>query len=262
LGTVAATKSATLWDALTGRKLAVLADSDVDDLAFSKDGRRLSVRSTNSRGSLWDSEHARKVTDFHAIGEDYEGTFSDDGSRYATSARSNFGALWDTSTGRMLARLGGEGATYDVKLSADGRRLAMQTDGRGLVVFDTSDVPVEESGSALRERACRINKRVIGIFSAGQRDRLPTRNSDYTPYLRGRPWHPCDWQGLSTGEGWLQAVRYWLVKLGIPWDYRCGEKTIGSPDPETLELCKAIKDIESKPPARSQVRTESAPRKN
>ncbi len=93
----------------------------------------------------------------------------------------------------------------------------------------------------LREYVCAINHTAIQNFSGAAREgayRLDNVDISVSQYIRGRPWHPCDWRGLSTMEGWAQSLRYWVTKMSGHWDYKCGERTaFGGIDKEATKLC-------------------------
>lgn len=212
--TIAFDKSGALWSTDDGRQLASLGGpGEIDALIFSGDGRRLSVGSRNATGALWDTERAEKLTDYRQRGEDEGGAFSGNGRRYATSSRDNFGALWDALSGQFLGEVGGKGANYEVKFDESGDRLSVTTTGDALVVFDVRESPLGLTGAELRTRACSFNRTIIGEFSDKAR-----ADARLGRYLRGRPKHPCDWHGLASWQGWVEAGRYWAVRLGIPWD--------------------------------------------
>lgn len=65
------------------------------------------------------------------------------------------------------------------------------------------------------ETSCGSSRPALRSFSAV--DRMPSTAAGR--YLRGRPWHVCDWAGLLSVEGWMQTLRYWLVRFGANWDY-------------------------------------------
>jgi hypothetical protein len=111
----------------------------------------------------------------------------------------------------------------------------------GATLFRLGEV-IQGSGAARREGVCRANYDVIGAFPERQRRRLSglalevnkeiaevfgrdPGEIDDTRRLRGRPWHPCDWRGALSPEGWAQALRYWAVRLGANWDYAADECT-------------------------------------
>ncbi len=225
LATIGLDKSSSLWDAVTGRRLVKLAEPGVvDSIRFSDDGTRLSVGSLSSQGALWDAESGHKLSDYIQISTDYDGQFSKNGKIYASSSSNSTAAIWDTQTGSFLTEVVGSGSGWDVRLSDDGQRIAIQTGTNHAMVFDISDIPQNIQGSSLKERACRLNRAVIGNFS------VEIRNGMFSRYLRGRPWNPCDWHGLTSLNGWKQELRYWAVKIGLPWDYQGDEIPIPSED--------------------------------
>ena len=215
--------TARLMDGSSGALLSELEVKGVTRMQFSPDGKRLSLASDELPGSLWDAERGQKLTDFGHPGEDYEGIFSADSRRYVTLSRDLAAGLWDASTGRRIAQLGGDGVASSVALSADGSRVAIQSISQALLVLDLGSPPTHLQGARLREHVCNLNRGVMGVFPSEIRVGKVKRDIDVSPYLRGRPWNPCDWQGWGSWQGWRQQVRYWAVKAGLPWDYRCGE---------------------------------------
>jgi hypothetical protein len=116
----------------------------------------------------------------------------------------------------------------DAQISADGSRVATDSLSDTLAVWDATSMPGPISEGGLRERACAINYVAIGPFSRDMRSgnvRLDNVDIQISNDISGRPWHPCDWRGLRSLEGWKQFLRFWAVKIGVPWDYACGERT-------------------------------------
>jgi WD40 repeat protein len=239
-------KAAALWNSATGDKIIDLAGpGQVDLTMFSPDASRLSVGSTISTGALWDVGTGTKLTDYGAKAQaDGQVIFSVDGARMAMSSTNNFGLLLDAQTGRYLANLGGEGAVYYVRLSADGQRIATQSVYNTAAVWDGSLVPKPAEGPRLKTYVCSINYEAIGVFPGDVRRGVARPEGvdvELAQHLKGRPWHPCDWRGLLSLEGWGQMLRFWAVKIGGPWDYRCGEKrAFGGIDPMAAQLCPNV----------------------
>lgn len=215
--------AARLLDGSSGALLADLAAGGVTRVQFSPDGKRLALASDAMPGSLWDAVRGSKLTDFGYPGEDYDGVFSSDSQRYVTLSRDLAAGLWDASMGRRISSLGGDGASQSAALSADGTRVAIRSISQTLLVLDIASAPTGLQGPQLREHVCNVNRGVMGVFPSEIRQGKVKRDIDVSPYLRGRPWSPCDWEGWGSWNGWRQQVRYWAVKAGLPWDYRCGE---------------------------------------
>lgn len=238
-----ADKAAALWNSATGDKIVDLAGpNQVETTEFSPDGSRLSVGSRISTGALWDAGTGTKLTDYEAKAQaDGQVIFSADGTRIAMASGNNFGVLLDAQTGQNLVNLGGEGAVYAVSLSADGQRVATQSVYETVAVWDGSIVSQPAAGPRLKTYVCSINYNAIGVFPGEVRSGAAHPEGvdvELAQHLRGRPWHPCDWRGLLSLEGWGQLLRFWAVKIGVPWDYRCGEKkAFGGIDPVAIQLC-------------------------
>jgi WD40 repeat protein len=230
--------AASLWDSATGHKIVDLAEPGVaDHISLSDDGSRLSVGSDEKLGAFWDSERGIKLADYRRSAEDSGGGgFSKDGTRFVTSGGDNFGALWDAKTGHYLANLGGEGAVYDAEVSTDGDRVATQSTSGTMAVWDSRNLPKASSKRDLTTHVCAVNYDSIKPFPPEIRisnQQIANVEVAVSFYLKGRPWHPCDWRGLLSLEGWAQMLRFWAVKIGLPWDYRCGERRAFAPIEET-----------------------------
>ncbi len=245
LVTLTLDKAASLWDSATGTKIVTLSPPGGAEVGeFSPDGSRLSVGATAVKGSLWDATTGRKISDYGDVAEaDSIITFAKSSPRFVTSNSSNAGSLWDSTDASFLADLGGEGAVADAAISADGSRIATQSVFETMAVWDASRLPGKRKGPDLRAYVCELNYDAIGVFPADVRSAAvqpPDVSVAVGGHLAGRPWHPCDWRGLLSLEGWGQMLRFWAVRLGLPWDYDCGERTaFGGIDPEAASLCSS-----------------------
>jgi WD40 repeat protein len=226
LATVTFNKAATLWNSTTGEKLADLgAEDEVETIVFSKDGTRMSVGSNTTRGALWDAAAAKKLTDFEDEEADSGGTFSADATRYVSLSPNNYATFWDAVSGKLVTSLGGEGASTDADVANDNRHVVTNSIASTASVWD-ADVRAERGGTrpSVRSQVCEMNYEFIGVFTEDQRNGDDDTTTALTSYIKGRPWHPCDWRGLLIMEGWAQQLRYWAVKVGFRWDYQCGER--------------------------------------
>ena len=129
------------------------------------------------------------------------------------------------------------------------RSLLLEARAKRQAAWDGGSLPGSYPPGALRDYVCRINYGSIQPFPRQTRsgiDRIDNVEIAVAPYLRGRPWHPCDWRGLSTIEGWAQLLRFWMVKIGLPWDYQCGERgAFSGVDDTAARLCGADQDKSS-----------------
>jgi WD40 repeat protein len=140
VATGSADETVRLWDAQSGRLLAILPvpsrSRDIGPLAFSPDGRTLAVGSDDGSVRLWDaaSRQARAVLKFD-LGRIVSYTFSSDLKTVATFSSRDFddgshGWIWDLKTGRAIAQIEhrpDQPVVGSFCFSPDGRMLAAGT---------------------------------------------------------------------------------------------------------------------------------------
>jgi len=215
-------KRGAIYDGVGGVLLSSLPPEGrkIQSITLSDDDRRAVVSSDGAPGYIWDVQGKRKVSEFRDQDEDLgdQGVFSGDSRRYATGGVGGQSNLWDAVTGTYLARLAGEEGATTLQLSRDGMRAVTTTSYSEAAVWDLSNPPGDLDQTSLRARACVLNYQAIGTFSAAERG---------AHGLSGRPWHPCDWRGLQSIEGWAQLARRWAYRLGLDHDYRCADVTAG-----------------------------------
>jgi len=119
--------TARLWDAASGRELAVLRGHkhSVNSVAFSPDGRRVLSGSADGTARLWDADSGRELAVLR--GQESPVTsvaFSPDGCRVLSGSYDKTVRLWDADSGRELAVLRGhESGVLSVAFSPDGCRV-------------------------------------------------------------------------------------------------------------------------------------------
>jgi WD40 repeat protein len=89
-------KIARLWDAATGKEVAVLRHDWVSSAAFSPDGARVITASGDKTARLWDAATGKEVAVLR--GHDREvssAAFSPDGARVVTASKDKTARLWD-----------------------------------------------------------------------------------------------------------------------------------------------------------------------
>ncbi len=131
-----------LWDAATGKELAILLghSSDVTSVTFSRNGTRLASGSEDKTVMLWDvasgkawatlQGHSEKVTSV---------AFSPDGSRLASGSWDKTVMLWDVASGQKLATLQGHSEKVtSVAFSPDGSRLASGSWDKTVMLWDVA----------------------------------------------------------------------------------------------------------------------------
>jgi WD40 repeat protein len=128
----AAEDDAVLYDVRTQQPLAQLGGhrNPVNDIAFSRDGRRLLSKSVDAV-RLWDAATGKEVAPL--LG--YQGTsaqaahFSDDSRHLVTTSHDGTARLWDAHTGGAVALMSGhEGSVWDAAFSPDGRYIVTQSE--------------------------------------------------------------------------------------------------------------------------------------
>jgi WD40 repeat protein len=146
-----------IWDARTGRELAVLRGHQGWAIVavFSPDGRRvLTAGQDNAR--LWDAETGREVAALTAhLTWLQSGSFSPDGTRVLTGSGDGTARLWDTETGHEIAALKSDGRIVRrASFSADGSRVLTVSDDQTARIWDVSWA-TQVRGQLLRDRVCR-----------------------------------------------------------------------------------------------------------
>jgi len=120
-------KTARVWDADSGRILAVLQGHAgvVVSAAFSPDGTRIVTFSWDKTARVWDAAtgHGLAVLQGHADAV-VSAAFSPDGKRIVTASVDNTARVWDAASGHALAVLQGhEGIVSSAAFSPDGKRI-------------------------------------------------------------------------------------------------------------------------------------------
>jgi len=125
--TASSDKTARLWDAKTGRELALLKghEGSVNHATFSPDGRRIVTASFDGSARLWDAKTGRELALFSGhVSLMYNAAFSPDGERIVTASLDNTARLWDAKTGHESAHLQGhDNFVNHAAFSPDGLRI-------------------------------------------------------------------------------------------------------------------------------------------
>ena len=125
---VMVSKTAVLWNVITGKKLAALNSPDgqpFTSIAVSTDGRMVATSDAKGVTYLW-GVHPKVISRLKLDSPDgvsvYDSAFSADGSRLITSGGKGTAYVWDTGTGRLVSTLSIPQDKLDiVALSPDGR---------------------------------------------------------------------------------------------------------------------------------------------
>jgi len=107
--TTSADETARIWDAATGKEIAVLRGhrQRVNSAAFSSDGSRIVTGGVDQTARVWDAAAAAKEI---AVLRGHKSSvetvaFSPDGTRIVTASSDNTARVWDAATGNELAIL-------------------------------------------------------------------------------------------------------------------------------------------------------------
>jgi WD40 repeat protein len=100
-------KTACIWDAATGKEIAVLRGHDaiVTSAAFSSDGARIVTASEDQTARVWDAAAGKEI----AVLRGHEAVvtsaaFSPDGSRIVTASKDETARIWDAHLETMSAK--------------------------------------------------------------------------------------------------------------------------------------------------------------
>lgn len=107
------------------------------------------------------------------------------------------------------------------------------------------DVDAEHVSRNLQE-ICAQSGEAIRPFSELVRDRERVSRGRRPLYdrLRGRPWHPCDWRGLGSIEGWSQLLRGIGIRYFGARDYICEERgSNGQADAVSRARCVRMRSL-------------------
>jgi WD40 repeat protein len=131
-------KTARVWDAETGRQIAVLTGhtASVRSAVFSPDGMRVVstqmarrsdiITSDDSAALLWNALSGEVIRRFEGHeAQLYDATFSPDGKRIVTASADNTARIWDVATGTTIAVLKGHsGSVLSAAFSPHADRIA------------------------------------------------------------------------------------------------------------------------------------------
>jgi WD40 repeat protein len=109
--TASADKTARIWDAATGKQIAILRGHDdrVDSAHFSPDGRWVVTASADHTARVWDAGPAKGLATrlLGHKGAVMTGAFGPDGNQVVTGSIDKSARLWNSATGKELAILKG-----------------------------------------------------------------------------------------------------------------------------------------------------------
>jgi WD40 repeat protein len=119
--------TARLWDAESGKEIAVLKGhtSTVLSAVFSPDGKRVVTASWDKTARLWDAASGKAIAELRGHTDAVlSAAFSPDGKRVVTASNDNTARLWAAVSGTEIAVLQGHaGAVVSAAFSPDGTRV-------------------------------------------------------------------------------------------------------------------------------------------
>ena len=221
-GAGARDSTGSLWEASTGRGIAVLLGHSgmMRKALFSPDGRRIvTIAENDTEARLWDGETGRSLDVLRGhTGPIRDVVFSSDGAWICTGSNDLTARLWNADTGKPVLVLRGPSHHIDeVAISKDGRRVAAHLedgdkallwDGRtgklirsvtggGHPVFRQDGLRLASAGSQLDNRLILLDAEDGRLIARGPRHKnmiincvfssdgkkLVSQSTDYTAWL-------------------------------------------------------------------------------
>ena len=129
-----------LWDAVSGKDVAVLRDpgGTVSSAAFSPDGLRIVTASGDKTARVWDLASGQEIAVLRGHEKDVvSAAFSPDGSRVVTASADGTTRIWDAMMGKEIAVLRGHGDPKNsAAFSPDGKRIVTASEDTTARIWD------------------------------------------------------------------------------------------------------------------------------
>jgi WD40 repeat protein len=207
-GTMVGTVSsqAVIWDAATGRKLAVLNDRLIRGLGFSPDSKTVLSRSADGGARIWDPHTGQLLLAMVGPSEVNGVAFSVDGGWVVTAGKEDKIRVWDSQTGQLVATFQGAGGEGLYGLFAN--------DGRSVVSFSDDGILLDrcDACGAPDELLRLAEKRITRpLTQAEQASYLGTSSGSISEKVPGQPAGLNDAQGNPVPDGGLAPGTYSAV---------------------------------------------------
>jgi dipeptidyl aminopeptidase/acylaminoacyl peptidase len=241
------TKTLTIWDSATAKRLLVLpgraGGMGVFSVAWSPDGRRLASLGIHGQKTVtvWDTSDGREMPTLDGHTQSVNCVaWTRDGKRLATASVDNAAKIWDPTSGQELFSLVGSYLAW----SPDGKQLAVSQEG-AIRIYDASSGYALARGPGHQAEANRPQSTThmlhgsvprgeppgLGRFSAvsalgytvacrsrgriGQTESGPKPEGDQPTTFRIEPtWHArhhAQWLVNTIGTWWNISKKWWFL---------------------------------------------------
>ena len=135
--------TARIWDAASGREIAVLRDGGlVKSAAFSPDGARV-VTASSRAARIWDATSGREITILggrEVYSNVLSASMNRDGTRIVTTQTDNSARVWDAESGHEIAVLRGhQGILHAAAFSMRGGLVVTASSDRSVRIWDATN---------------------------------------------------------------------------------------------------------------------------
>jgi WD40 repeat protein len=102
--TASTDKTARIWDAESGKEIAVLKGHahSVDSAAFSGDGKWVVTASTDKTARIWDAESGKEIAVLNHANFVWSAVFSEDGKRVVTASADKTARIWEVTWATLV----------------------------------------------------------------------------------------------------------------------------------------------------------------
>jgi WD40 repeat protein len=217
-------KTARVWDAVTGKAVAVLSGhaARLSYAAFSPDGSRIVTTSWDNTARVWDSASSRAIAVLRHEDGVTSAAFSPDGSRIVTTSHDNTARVWDATTGNVVTTLRGhEEWLNSPAFSPDGSRVLTASGDRTTRIWDVA------TGHSIAVLAGHGKSVDFAAFSPDG-SRIVTASRDST----ARVWDSASGKAIAV----LKGHDLWVHSAAFSPD---GSRIVTASDDETARIWDA-----------------------
>jgi serine/threonine protein kinase/WD40 repeat protein len=227
------TGSVTLWNAVTGRLAATLADT-AGPIEFSPDGTLIAVRAARQEIALWVAEtgELRRTLQGHSTGVLKGLTFSHNGRMLASYGSDSSVLLWDVASGQERRRF--PNAQFPQFSPDDGFLAAGATNGDLVLwdtrtgetqrIFDEGGYPLSFSNAGKTIISKRLGRAILWNLETGDEIRTLVEVPDLAIVSPDGKW-------LAGGDPAVGELRLWNLQAGG------GPKVVNTAGPVAALAC-------------------------